>query len=269
MSIYTSTSDVCTLDSNILDQDNDICKVCDEYIDDCCCKFCSFCNTKVVSDIWCSVCERCDEHCPCSYCNACDRRHDRFIDFCSDCDSCLEYCDCDNDESSSTVEFFQLPLTFHKARPTEFLRNTSRRFISAEIEVADTSFGYNISKTVSDWSGSIVSDGSLPDGGFEINTAPAQGDKFIKQIEDICSALREDGAEVSSACGLHIHIDAKDYTYYDLRRLILLYERLELALFEMMPYSRRESHYCQPCGKLYADAIRERIAFLKMHAITS
>lgn len=101
-----------------------------------------------------------------------------------------------------------------------------------------------------------MSDGSLPEEGFEINTAPAQGDLFIGQIEAISKALLRDGARVSSGCGLHVHVDARDFSYYDLRRLVLLYERIEPALFEMMPASRRESRFCQPCGKLYAEAVR-------------
>ncbi|MCA1558694.1 MAG: amidoligase family protein, partial [Acidobacteria bacterium] len=89
-----------------------------------------------------------------------------------------------------------------------------------------------------------------------INTAPAQGDVFVRQIEQICEALKSDGAQVSASCGLHVHTDARDFNYYDLRRLILLYEKIEKALYGMMPQSRRASNFCVPCGELYASAVR-------------
>lgn len=102
------------------------------------------------------------------------------------------------------------------------------------------------------WGGGIVRDGSLPDSGFEITTAPANGDLFARQIEDICTALNDQNAEVSPKCGYHVHIDGRDYSCWDIRKLVLLYAKIESALFETVPKSRRDNHYFMQCADRFA-----------------
>ena len=136
--------------------------------------------------------------------------------------------------------------------------NSTDRFIAVEIEVAnleDPDSAYGISECVRRWGGSIVSDGSLPATGFEINTSPASGDLFVKQIQEICTKLNNCEAVVDSSCGLHVHLDARDFDYYELRNLIKVYASLEPLFFSMVPESRENSQYCLPCGEKFAEAI--------------
>lgn len=133
------------------------------------------------------------------------------------------------------------------------------RYISAEIEVAatDNSIDDNVSTILRDWGGAIVRDGSLPDTGFEINTAPANGDLYVKQIKEICDALSAKKARVTSACGLHVHIDARDFTFYDIRKLARLYQKLEPAIYGIVAKSRSSSSYSKKCGDHYMRAIEQ------------
>lgn len=150
------------------------------------------------------------------------------------------------------IEFFKSPLKFWESdKYTERKRNPSARAISCELEIAKADCDDGISSTVRKWHGSIVEDGSLPDGGFEVNTAPASGDVFCRQIEEIGMALSDSEAEVTPACGYHVHIDARDFRFFEVRRLILLYRHIEDALFAMQPASRHNSHYCERCGEYY------------------
>src|SRR6478736_7584404 len=105
-------------------------------------------------------------------------------------------------------KFFNSKLEFHTPGRTQRKLNKSSRFISAEIEVTGIRNNKKlIEETVKKWSGSIVYDGTLPKpDGFEINTAPAAGDLYIKQITDICNKLSRAGAGVNDTCGLHVHI---------------------------------------------------------------
>ncbi len=139
----------------------------------------------------------------------------------------------------------------------EFKKNPSRRFLVPEIEVAGcrTSRG-PVEEILYTWGGQIVHDGSLPSTGFEINLQPAQGDLYIKMIEEVCEALREGGAYVDGSCGLHVHVDARDFQYPDIRRLVFLYELLEPAIFSLLPPARRSNRFCVPCAKGYAEALR-------------
>jgi hypothetical protein len=147
-------------------------------------------------------------------------------------------------------------LTFHAPKLHERKINASKRFLSVEIEVASIDSGYDTAKAVRKWRGGIVEDGSLPNSGFEINTAPAGGDKFIEQITEICAALARGNANVTAACGLHVHIDARDFDHYTIRRLVDVYALIEDALFGMASPSRRTSTYCTPCGKTYRQAMQ-------------
>jgi hypothetical protein len=101
----------------------------------------------------------------------------------------------------------------------------------------------------------VVEDGSLDAGGYELNTVPCAGDHFITHINALCERLAKANAEVTVDCGLHVHVDASDFRFYDMRRLVMLYAKLEPALFAMMPDSRRESIFCHPCGELYVDGL--------------
>jgi hypothetical protein len=105
------------------------------------------------------------------------------------------------------------------------------------------------------WGISCVGDGSLPPSGFELNTAPAGGDKFAEQITEICAVLSRYTAYADDTCGLHIHADARDINWFDLRRVILYYAIVEPTLFKMVTERRRNGSYTRPCGAKLANAI--------------
>lgn len=218
----------------------------------CTCRQCSHCEALRNKDQFCAECNICNRCCSCRYCETCEARCDD--NYCRNCGNCYdnECCRCEN----YNIQFFNSKLKFHNPNRTELKFNNSKRYISAEIEVSNSEGnGKDIANVVRKWHGSIVSDGSLPDTGYEINTAPAGGDLFIKQIQSICNFLSDANAEVTDRCGLHIHLDARDYNYYDIRRLVKFYAVIEPVLFGMVPKSRKTSHYCMPCGDKYNQII--------------
>lgn len=174
-------------------------------------------------------------------------------------------------------------ILFYKAQRAEHKSNPSSRFITPELEIANISLPSERHPTrdtrflqqlvgKAGWSPQVVSDISLPSPmGFEINMSPASGDLFIRQTEDICGVLASYKASVVNTtdpskwvrpCGCHVHVDARDYTYNDLRRFLFVYEKLEPLLFGMLPGYRRKSHFCVPCGNVYAEGLREYKAFI-------
>lgn len=246
--------------SNALD-----CPSC-HYCKDCCncvnCSRCSVFNT--------SVCDNCSQgvsNCGCCSCSVCDVCEvvcgsDRY---CRTCNNCLECCKC-----ALRVKFHSQAPIFHSATRLQHKSNKSSRFIAAEIEVAkisETPVAREVSDLVIRWGGSVVRDGSLPELGFEINTSPASGDLYIDQVYEICAKLKEAGAEVNNKCGLHIHIDARDLNYYDIRRLIKIYAFIENVLFSMVPDNRRKSKYCLPCGVEYSSLVEAgKLPYAKVKA---
>lgn len=135
--------------------------------------------------------------------------------------------------------------------------NHSRRAASVEIEVAgiNTTFGKKIvelRKILGTWQSNAVQDTSLPPGGFEINVAPACGDALISELTEIGAGLADLGARVNGRCGLHVHVDVRDFMYQDIQRLAKLYAACEWALFASCSHWRvhPENHFCTPCGQI-------------------
>lgn len=208
----------------------------------------------------CSRCDRCTGCCRCNYCTECEASE--CDDVCGECDRCA---DCGHGRHCSqrprrTVQFFKLTPHFHAAKRTQRKLNPSTRYIAAEIEVDGINNGAAVSTVVRGWSGSIVTDGSLSSAGFEINTSPASGDLYVKQVREICAALNDHGAVVNDSCGLHVHIDARDLGYYGIRRLVKLYAAAETTIGQMVPRARRNNEMCAPCGRRYMGAIDQHTA---------
>lgn len=253
--------------------------------------YCFFCNEKAVaaSGKW-VVCakhqlvkycltEGCSPGTPCKRCQTRAAEDTRIIALRNtlvlteyeherEGDECYTNCRACGQIEAQPIEFKAAEIVFwprsdtpNPALPMSRKRlNRSSRYLSAEIEVA----GLNnprrkdlLVAVVKKWGGQIVHDGSLPHGGFEINTSPAAGDFFVEQISEICTALRDAEAYVTNACGTHVHADARDLTYPDIRRLFLYYEKVEAAFQQMQPYQRGlNNQYCRPVGKQLADAVR-------------
>jgi hypothetical protein len=237
-------------------QDGLACSRCHKCASCCECVQCVRCHRwERITDV-CPECKHCFEHgcCRCKKCKRCGVQCG--FDFCQRCGICNTCCKCDDLEYMTYITP-QKP-TFHKPSIKDKKVNSSTRFIAAEIEVAILyGHGRPIYDVVKRWGAAAVRDGSLPEGGFEINTAPAGGDLYIQQVNEICNILKIQEARINAQCGLHIHVDARDLSYYDIRRLIRVYAAIEKALFAMVSAARKSSRFCYPCGDRYVAAIEE------------
>lgn len=233
-------------DSNFDSDDN--CSNCDNCPSCCECIECDGCGDRFQPDHICGDCERCTDCCECVHCGRCGRAIDED-DQCDECHCCPRHCGCEK----CPVTFVTRGTRFHNSGLGGYKENKSKRYLACELECSDADSGREIGQVAKTWQMSIVKDGSLPDTGFEVCTSPANGDKFLKQIRDLCRAFRVDGAEVDEdCCGYHVHADARDFTYWDVRKVILLYAKLEDALFDCVPDWRRSNDCCEPCGEIYA-----------------
>ena len=236
------------------------CARCCEHID------CPSCERRMHTDEMCWCCDECSRCCNCWYCEACQESHAENTDRCSECENCESECSCPQASDEDPDGEGDMPYgrglpewvsppekpVFHRGRG--YKTNPSRRFISVEIEVARSNeSSYRVlNPLVRAWDGTaVVRDGSLPSGGYEINTAPTSGDLFVEEINTLCAGLREVEASVTTECGLHVHVDARNMTHRRLQRLVALYARVEDALFDMVPRSRKSNSYCRRCGPEY------------------
>jgi hypothetical protein len=74
-------------------------------------------------------------------------------------------------------------------------------------------------------------------------------------IQDVCWKLNHNNAGCSESCGLHVHVDAKDYTWPDMYRLLRLWTIIEPLMYVIGSQSRYSNHYSRPVGPTYDAAL--------------
>ena len=94
--------------------------------------------------------------------------------------------------------------------------------------------------------GSIRTDGYIQGSGVEVRTAPASGDLFVKQITQICNVLNKHGAVINDSCGLHVHIDARDFKKQELPKVAAIWDSYEKQFLRRVDPKRITNTYCVP-----------------------
>jgi hypothetical protein len=142
-----------------------------------------------------------------------------------------------------------------------------KRFLGVEMEVSHIGDRSKVAKVVEKWGGEVGSDGSIDpedtDIGnrscgdtAEIRTAPARGELFEQQIKEICEVLVATGGKVNESCGLHVHVDARDFNSDDIFKTVLVWEKYESQMFQKVAKHRRDNDYCEAIGDTFASIVR-------------
>jgi hypothetical protein len=84
------------------------------------------------------------------------------------------------------------------------------------------------------------------------------GDHIAAILGDLGRAFDTGGAEADSRCGIHVHVDASDFYWADMFRLIGVWAHLEPLMYALAGQNRQENQYCRPIG---ADA-RTALSFI-------
>lgn len=235
--------------------------VCGMCYNCCNCLMCRECH-ELVTLSTCTACNLCRNCCKCYACTQCGAPHTHASTLCNRCGGGLSGSGCGcciHQNRSENPIYFKSTVNlaqYNATSPKELGLNPSSRLISAEMEICGTTADTKpLIQLLKAWKCSVVSDGSLPSGGFEINTHPASGDYFIAQINDICKGLKEAKAFVDYHAGCHTHVDARDLGYLGIARAMRLIACIEPALFMMIPGPRRTSSFCNLWATNYLKAI--------------
>ena len=233
------------------------CDNCDGCVD---CHSCYYCDRGHYTASTCTNCNNCGRHCGCARCNDNCRRVLTDSSVCRECDEdgverCNECCE-EHDPNGIPFHESDLPKLLSLPR-VGFKRNPLKRTIGVEIEVNGAKKYDAVRAMVKAEDVAVVYDGSLSRRGYEINTRPANGDSFLAHIAAICAAIKKDSGFADDHCGLHVHVDASDMKWLDLRRLIYLYAWLEEGLFALLNQSRRNGQYSQVCAQRFVRWIEE------------
>lgn len=254
----------CPVCSRCDDRAESVCSRCDSCPDCCDCSHCVDCGPCEYS---CGNCQRCGDHCDCITCPHCEENF-RNTSICRTCDRCSHCCECDDDnrnipgdEDHSGPRRKQKFKFFKPVNLAGFKSLKIRRPISIELELSSVPKRAALVEWANKTNAGLVQDGSIPREGCEINTNPASGDEHVKMMQGLSDALRKSKAEVTDACGLHVHVDASDISQFDLRRLMMFWIAVEPSIFEMVSKSRYGNHYCQDIGARFAKLLTEPIGF--------
>jgi hypothetical protein len=140
-----------------------------------------------------------------------------------------------------------------------------RRAIGVELELATWGV-YGQSKTTYDtllpllphFAGAFVRDGSVSPSEMELVSKKMEGDSVLLGLTELCTALHGSGATANETCGMHVHVDAADFSMYDLRRVILAWEVLCPKLWGTLVLKRRSTNpYCT--SNILLPSERERL----------
>ena len=117
----------------------------------------------------------------------------------------------------------------------------ARELREAGIAVAVEGYNHN---TRDHWK--LVTDSSLRGNDtFELVSPILEGEAGLQELQKVCWVLDYCNVKVNDSCGLHIHMDAADFTIETWRNLAITYRRLEPVIDSFMPSTRRNNRYCK------------------------
>jgi hypothetical protein len=158
-----------------------------------------------------------------------------------------------------------------------------KRYVGAEIECYNITNKEKVKTVLKKWKADYGMDGSIDfdasddadpafiDRGYvngvwtegtpllsaEIRTAPARGQKFIDQISEITEVLKSVGAKVNTTCGLHVHIDARDFEVEDIVKTAYVWSKVEDFFLKQVPAHRQGNGFSEPWDTELLEALRE------------
>ena len=93
----------------------------------------------------------------------------------------------------------------------------------------------------------MVSDGSLRNNGQEFTFRGALGGKdAFDAISEIDTLLYQSNPDLNIRCSTHVHVDVRDMTVPQLKKMILAYAFYESFLFAQSGRHRMKSNFCMP-----------------------
>jgi hypothetical protein len=201
----------------------------------------------------CLVCESCNEHI-----SAIFDSH-RFHGDCLRCNIC---CDCDSDDEDSDElddeenESFQETPSYGKPLLAQSKKD---RLTFNSVRLAGVEWEYNYvdsNKSLENWKqrwgGTIHYDASC---GEEAVTSPMAGDYIAKVITELGAAFKTGCAKIDDKCSVHVHVDAHDYSWHDMFKLLKVYSKVEPLLYLLAGQQRLANRYCVPIGKDFSKII--------------
>lgn len=201
---------------------------------------CILCN---YTGIECRVCKKCPScSCGCWTCEVCRNLKGAKIR-CKYCGVCKKCCECRNAPAAAR----ESKLGIISLRPT---LSQLPRTIGVELEIADwKSLPIRDTKTIPGITYSNSHDWSVKPSETEMVLAPLRGDAIPRGMLALSQAATAAKCVFNESCALHVHVGGKDLSYWEIRRLLEVYQRVEPEIYSKLIAPHRSKlpsiHYCQ------------------------
>lgn len=218
--------------------------------------FCQHCgNVPAVCATFCTECGWCGRcGCRCVKCSRCRKIYGPFH-FCGRCGKCHRECVCKRIESIRP-ELLRIHCTTHF--------NRLNRILGTELELAQWGGLQNDGTRLRNLNFMIDHDRSVSSG-LEMVSSPLSGDQFIAGMLELGKTLAEHGCTTDRTCGFHVHVDGRDLSYWEIRRLVKIYSRVEEDIYNYILSPERtrnrdwvQSYYAR-CAGMYAPFLNTKV----------
>jgi hypothetical protein len=218
---------------------------------------------------FCRRCRRCMKcRCACKGCPVCAGKHPFHPPWiCSYCGTCRKGCSCRKRPGKLKGNFIEnlrsvamAPRKIMSPQYGEFVTggkilNSLARPLALEVELS--SWGTLAEgPRFKHFQYTTAHDGSVKPSETEMVLSPMSGDGYLRAMFELAEALVKSKAEVNKTCGLHVHVDATDLSYWDLRRFLVLYMGYEEEIYRLLVAPDRASN-TRFCGMLDATSKAE------------
>lgn len=127
----------------------------------------------------------------------------------------------------------------------------SRRDLAVGVEIEAEGGDYeDVYDDLVDEGFGVQDDGSLEEGGIEIQVPASNGGNTDKLVHRACKCLTQNGYGISKRCGLHVHIEYPS-RMKTIKRLLLMIYACEPIFYAVNPRSRQDNTFCQPLNKVF------------------
>jgi hypothetical protein len=141
---------------------------------------------------------------------------------------------------------------------SDYNKEVTDRLVGIEIEIEGVKKFANVIKESStsgtghlDWF--VKKDNSLRNNGAEFVTKPIPLSSVDADVTWFYEQAKEGGWESSERTGTHVHVDCRDLTFEELRKLVTIYCLVEPMLFDYVGTEREENIFCVPWYRAYND----------------
>lgn len=173
----------------------------------------------------CKTCKHCAKcGCGCVVCEYCTAKKGREVKHsqitrCDYCGKCRRVCNCHHRNHGHQLPTEALSPEYGGVAAV----NKSRRAISVELEA--THF-FGMDRHVFDsFKYKMVRDGSVAVSGQEMVISGLVGDTVVSAMAEVAMEAEIRGVKYDKTCGLHVHVDSRDLSWWNMRALLLLWDK--------------------------------------------